>query len=165
MITLAQADFGALKAEFLKSMLIFSVGTVIVMCMICGAVLAWLQYRLDKKSKEEEAKRSQEPQQISPQPFQIEFAKKFTEKHEFEEQKKHCTKRHGELFNAVDNLEKASGKELSALARQVASLQIETKLQSDQLKKLDTMEKELRDMPGKIVVDILNAQKLGRRND
>jgi len=167
MITLAQADLGALKADFVKSMIVFGISMLVVTSGMVLAIFAWLSYRLEKKAKKDEAKRAAEPQPsiISPQPLLIEFAKKFAEKHEFETQQKHCTKRHSELFNKMDKVEKDATAEMSTLSRQITALQTETKMQSHQLKKLDTMERELRDMPGKIVVDILNAQKLGRKND
>lgn len=132
------------------NMIIIVLTFIVSICAGLATIGLWWQGR---------GKRTME---VSPQPLQIELAKKFAEKIDFEEQKKHCTKRHNELFNGIDAVAENASKEMASLARQVAALQVETKMQSQQLRKLDTMEKELRDMPGKIVVDILNAQKLGR---
>ena len=135
-LILAQADLTALKAEFIKSMVIFSVGTIVVMSFVAVAVFAWLQYRLDKRSKKEVTRT-----EVHPQPLEISKAPKRFNAALAREQ-------HEELKERVDGHDQ----EIKELRTDLNDLSAEIR-------------DKLSDMPGKIVVDILNAQKLGRKND
>ena len=52
----------------------------------------------------------QNQQTIAPQPLAVEITKqldeRFADKKEFEDQKDHCTERHGQLFNRIDKAER-----------------------------------------------------------
>jgi uncharacterized membrane protein YciS (DUF1049 family) len=140
---LAQADIGQVQASFLKQMVIalFAFGALFGTLII--ALFAWLQYRLDKKSKEREEKRSKEtqPREITPQPLGVELAsRKWTASV--------ARQAHDSLKEIVD--------EHSEEIRQLR--EDHTELSTD-------IRDKLADMPGKIVVDILNAQKLGGKHD
>lgn len=53
---------------------------------------------------------------ISPQPLAVEITKqldeRFADKTEFQEQREHCTERHGQLFNRIDKVERDARKAL-----------------------------------------------------
>jgi|GEM_PF-7084995 len=73
MITLAQADIGSLKADFIKSMVVALFAFGVFFSFAVAAVVAVLQYRMEKNSKAREEKRVKEsqPREIHPQPLPI----------------------------------------------------------------------------------------------
>lgn len=86
--------------------------------------------------------------EVSPQPLVVAMEKEFTTKAEFETQRKHCTERHSQLFNAVDRLAKESGgiietkmdfarKEIVEVGKKVASLETVTELQNQKMASMD----------------------------
>ena len=99
--------------------------------------------------------------EISPQPLAVqiveELHERFAGKREFKEHVEHNTARHAQIFKEIQRVEREVGIELNKITQQVASLSTETKLQSKQLDKLD---ETLEQMPGRIVVDIINSKKL-----
>lgn len=79
---------------------------------------------------------------------EVNFAFEPASKDEFEKQRDHCTKRHAELFTAIEQADsgisdKTEKKietirhEVVGIAREVSEVQAETKLQSQQLNRVD----------------------------
>lgn len=139
MITLfAQADIGQLQAAFLKQMMIALFAFGVLMSFVMTALIAWLQYRLEKKSKEREEKRAKDsqPREIANQPVGVEIAsQKWTASV--------ARQAHTAIKERVDQHDK----EIQQLRDQ------HTELSTD-------IRDRIAELPGKIVVDILNAKKL-----
>jgi len=95
------------------------------------------------------ATRRQQSTLVSPQPLLIAMEKEFATKKEFEDQKKHCTDRHGQLFAKIEKIDKGVGeaierqievvrRDVVAVGREVSSLQTSTDLQNQSLAHLNT---------------------------
>lgn len=132
----AQADIGQLQAAFLKQMMIALFAFGVFFSFVVGAVVAVLQYRMEKRSKNGTQKVD-----IHPQP--VEVAK--------------ASKRYN--HEAVDSRFKTIEQDVERHEEEIAQIR------TDQTKISTDIAKQIADLPGKIVVDILNAQKLGRGND
>jgi|GEM_PF-6709023 uncharacterized membrane-anchored protein YhcB (DUF1043 family) len=76
-------------------------------------------------------------------------------KSEFEEQKKHCTKRHGELFEAVDLVKEKAAIDLKETARL-----LEEKIDDNQ----NALTEKLRVLPNEIVAQLINTKNLWRQS-
>jgi hypothetical protein len=162
MILFAQADISALKADFIKSMFIFGIAMLVATSFVAVAIFAWLQYRLEKKSKKEPQK-----SEITPQPLAVtiveEMHKQFADRVVFETHVTTNTSRHSQLFKEIDRVEREARQ---ALDKKLADVNEDRRRTLDALNgKFEALQKEISNMPGKIVVDILNAQKIGRKND
>jgi hypothetical protein len=59
---LAQADIGQIPANWLKEMVLFTLGSIVVMAFVISALFAALQYFLDKR-------RGDRPKTIEPNPL------------------------------------------------------------------------------------------------
>jgi len=104
---------------------------------------------------------------ISPQPLAItiveEMHKRFASKEAFDELAKNNTARHSQLFSRIDQVEREARVEME---RKFTELNDERRRTLENLNtKIDFLQKEIRDLPGKVVVDVLNAQKIGRKHD
>jgi hypothetical protein len=140
---LAQADFGSLRADFIKSLVVAFIALGVFISFVVVAVVAWLQYRLDKKSKRAEAERHKEsqPREITPQPLNVQIeSKKWTQSV--------ARKAHEDLERRVEQHEE-----------EIAQLR------ADHHELSTDIRKQLSDMPGKIVADMLNAKQLFKSND
>lgn len=114
------------------------------------------------------ALRTRSSTEISPQPLIVAMEKEFTTKHEFERHLAGNNDAHEKLFSKIGGVERGARsttdqqvevvrRDLVQVSNQVAGLQVETKMQSTQLNR---MEKIISDMPGRIVADIVNSKKL-----
>lgn len=92
-----------------------------------------------------------------------EMHKRFAERSEFEKHVVSNTQRHAQLFNELDRIERAAR---DTLDRRMTDLNEDRRQTlADLNSKLEEMRKEISSMPSRIITDILNAQKLGRKND
>jgi len=105
--------------------------------------------------------------QISPQPLAIqlveELHEQFASKKSFEEHILGNTARHSQLFKKIEESEEKSQ---ALIEKKISEVNEDRRRTMDRLDaKFDQLHKDMRDMPGKIVVDVLNAQKIGRKHD
>jgi len=135
---LAQADLGSLKADFIKSMVVFGIAMLVATSFVAVAIFAWLQYRLEKRSKEKEERRDREskPREIHPQPLPVTVKPQKISGAVLKEL-------HEELKDRVDKHDQ----ELTELRADYTELSTDIRTQ-------------LSEMPGKIVADMLNTKKL-----
>jgi hypothetical protein len=112
MILFAQADIGQLQAAFLKQTVIALFAFGVFISVVVSAIVMFLQYRMEKKSKEREDKRAREtqPREIANQPVTVqlvqELHEQFASKKIFEDHVKNNTGRHSQLFNRIDEVER-----------------------------------------------------------
>ena len=114
------------------------------------------------------ALRTRSSTEISTQPLIIAMQKEFATTHEFDAHVVSNKGDHDSIFAKIGGVERGARsttdqqvevvrRDLVQVSNQVAGLQVETKMQSTQLNR---MEKIISDMPGRIVADIVNSKKL-----
>jgi hypothetical protein len=149
--------------------------SVLAMCgaglgLLVNAVMAYfMKVQADSFREQTSLMRQQisTPQQISPQPLIIAMQKEFTTKHEFDAHIAGNKDDHDKIFQKIGGVERGARtstdqqvevvrRDLVQVSNQVSGLQVETKMQSTQLNR---MEKIISDMPGRIVADIVNSKK------
>ena len=74
---LAQADLGQLPANFLKEMLLFTVGSMVALAFIVAAIFAGLQYFADRRRERREELRAANPPATEIQPLPLPVQKIF----------------------------------------------------------------------------------------
>lgn len=133
---LAQADLGGVPAELFKWIAITLIGLVLVACAV---------YAVLKREGKQSVKIEREDQPVDVR----KAAKRFN--HDLSEQRYHD---HERRLQQLENWRNGLIEKLDADKEEILQAGSDRELR---------LQKELSDMPGKIVVDILNAQKLGRR--
>lgn len=159
---LAQADVGSLPANFLKEMIIFVVGAIIVMAFVCSALFAGLQYFLDKRSSRESQKR-----EIHPIPLPVivteELHKQFAGREEFTTHKAEVK----EGFQRVDR-ERSEDLRVAAVSRRTM-YDKQDAMRKELSDRTDTVRRELgdkiEDIPDKVISTLRNAGAIGGKHD
>jgi hypothetical protein len=132
---------------------------VVALCTIAAVVISVIA--LNKKQEV----RVDQPVSVT---ITEELHKIFAAKAMFEKHVSENREDHDKIFSKIGGVERGAKtstdaqvevvrRDLVHVSNQVAGLQVETKLQNAQLSR---MEKNLTDMPSKIVADIVNAKKL-----
>lgn len=104
---------------------------------------------------------------ISPQPLAVtiveEMHKRFASKEAFDDLAKNNTARHSQLFAGIKEVDEKSR---ALIEKKIAEINEDRRHTLERIESnFDDLHTDMRDMPGKIVVDVLNAQKIGRKHD